>query len=248
MLVNKTEGNYRYIPSVQPTNRPDLPFCSAVIADEGYEIVRATLEQPIPYQAGFELVDRHLQELKRPRQALCAVELRCPEPYTPEGFGAFNVGYAELLASWGLHGGDAESSSTVRTNIAPLLNAPVAPVLFAFSYTIPSAISRPTFVVSGATGGRVEDSPDAVRQKVANAFATIDGRLKELGVTWDLTTETVVYASQDIELALLSEILPRIGSAVLNGVRWFPGRAPIIGAEIELGTHGVRQELRVPVS
>ena len=38
-----------------------------------------------------------------------------------------------------------------------------------------------------------------------------------------------------------------IGSTVLNDVRWFPSRAPVVGGEIELGTHGVRQELRVPV-
>ena len=52
-------------------------------------------------------------------------------------------------------------------------------------------------------------------------------------------------APQDIEAPLRSEVLPRIGTAVLNGIRWFPSRAPVIGSEIELGAHGVRQELRV---
>lgn len=242
MLVAEPRGNYHYVPS---SGEP--PFCNAVIADAGYEIVRATLERPIPYRAGFELIERNLEALGRPRQALCGVELRCAEPYTPEGFRAFNAEYAELLADWDKYGGAVGTGTSARTNIAPLLHAPAEQVLFAFSYTVPSTVTRPTFVVSGATGGRVEQSADATRQKVANIVEVLEGRLKDMDVSWNLTTETVVYASQDIEGALRSELLPRIGASVLNGVRWFPGRAPVIGTEIELGTHGVRQEIRVPV-
>jgi hypothetical protein len=242
MLAAKPEGNYRFVPGSGET-----PFCNAVIADPGYEILRATLERPIPYRSGFDLIEQHLKALGRPRQALCAVELRCAKPYTREEFRTFNVEYADLLRTWGLYGGAVGTGSTARTNIAPALHAPAEQVLFAFSYTVPSTSDRPTFVVSGATGGRVEESSDAVRQRVANIVQTLDDRLKEMGVSWDLTTETVAYAPQDIELALRSELLPRIGTAVLNGVRWFPGRAPVVGSEIELGTHGVRQELRVPV-
>ena len=241
MHVSEASGNYGYLPS---SGEP--PFCNAVIANVGYEIVRATLECPIPYRAGFELIEQHLGALDRPRQALCGIELRCAEPYTRDDFRAFNVEYAVLLISWGKYGGAVGTGTTARTNIAPLLHAPSEQVLFAFSYTLPSTTSRPTFVVSGATGGRVEESPDAVRQKVSNIVEVLDNRLKEIGVTWELTTETVVYAPENIEAALRSELLPRIGPAVLNGVRWFPGRAPVVGTEIELGTHGVRQELRVP--
>ena len=93
----------------------------------------------------------------------------------------------------------------------------------------------------------MEDSLDGIRQKVTNIVEVLEGRLKDLEVSWDLTTEVVVFAPQDIEGALRSELLPRIGASVLNGVRWFPGRAPVVGGEIELGTHGVRQEVRVPV-
>ena len=242
MLAAKPEGNYRFLPS-----GGEIPFCNAVLSDPGYEIVRATLERPIPYRAGFELVEDHVKALGRPRQALCGVELRCAEPYTLEGFRAFNVEYAALLSSWGLYGGEIGTGSTARTNIAPTLQAPREQVLFAFSYTVPSTSARPTFVVSGAPGGRVEESPDGVRKVVANIVQTLDERLREIGVSWDSTTETVAYAPQDIEPALRSELLPRIGTAVLNGVRWFPGRAPVIGSEIELGTHGVRQEIRVPI-
>ena len=247
MLVAKPEGNYRFFPS---SGEAELPFCNSVIADPGYEIVRATLERPIPYRAGFELIEQHLKALGRPRQALCGLELRCSEPYTGEGFRAFNAQYAEVLSGWGLHGGTPGSGTTARTNVAPALHAPKEQVLFAFSYTVRSTVDRPTFVVSGAAAGRGrpgDQSFDAVREKVANMVQALEARLKEMGVSWELSTETVAYAPQDIEPALRMELLPRIGTAVLNGIRWFPSRAPVIGSELELGTHGVRQELRVAV-
>jgi hypothetical protein len=243
MLVSKPEGNYRYLPS--STGGLQLPFCNGVIADAGYEIVRATLEHPVPYRAGFDLIESHLNGLGRPRQALCALELRCAEPYSVDGFRAFNVEYAQLLGTWGLHGGAPGTGTTARTNIAPVLHAPSEQVLFAFSYTVPFSTNRPTFILSGAAASR---DLSGTREKVAALVQTLDDRLKELGVSWDLTTETVAYAPQDIEASLRSELLPRIGPAVLNGVRWFPSLAPVAGTEIELGAHGVRQEIRLPVS
>ncbi len=243
MLVSKPEGNYRYLPS--STGGLQLPFCNGVIADAGYEIVRATLEHPVPYRAGFDLIESHLKALGRPRQALCGFELRCTEPYTVDGFRAFNVEYAQLLGTWGLHGGAPGTGTTARTNVAPVLHQPVEQVLFAFSYTVPSSTDRPAFVLSGAAAGRDQVS---TREKVAALVQTLDDRLKEMGMSWDLTTETVAYAPQDIEASLRSELLPRIGTAVLNGIRWFPSRAPVTGTEVELGAHGVRHEIRLAVS
>lgn len=242
MLVAETEGNYRYLPGAG-----EVPFCNAVIADTGYEVVRATLERPLPYRAGFEVIERHLKAQGRPRAALCGVELRCSRPYTPDGFRAFNEEYSQQLGAWGKHRGAPGTGSTARTNIAPLLHAPAEQVLFAFSYTLASPATRPTFVVSGAAAGRGDGAPATTREKVASIVAVLEGRLRELGVSWDLTTEVVVYAPRDIEDALHAALLPRIGACVLNGVRWFPGRAPVVGSEIELGTHGVLREVRVPV-
>jgi len=240
MLESQAQGNYRFLAG-EPGR---LPFCQAVIAEPGYEIVRATLDQPIPYQKGFGLIASHLKSLGRPQQALCGLELRCAEPYTRDAFTKFNGEYASILETWGLWSDGI--GCTARTNIAPALCPPTEQVLFAFSYAIPSTASRPTFVLSGAAavGADATDATD-LRTKVAHITSTLDERLTELGLGWDATTEVVVYAPQDIESALRSEVLPRIGSAVLNGIRWFPSRAPVIGSEIELGAHGVRQELRI---
>ncbi len=245
MLDAKPEGNYRYLPSTGGT-----PFCSGVIADAGYEIVRATFESPVPWRHGYELIDGHLKALGRPRQALCGLELRCAAPYTWEGFLEFNVKYAEVLSEWGLYGGKVGTGSTARTNIAPSYNAPAEQVMVAFAYTVPSSTSRPTFVVSGtpAIGVRQgETTADATREQVAWMVNALEERMKELGVSWNLTTDFIAYTPFDIEPTLRAEVVPKIGSAVLNGIRWFPGHAPVGGGGIEMGTYGVIQEIRVAV-
>jgi hypothetical protein len=242
MLDSLARGNYRYLAG----ERGRVPFCNGVIADPGYEIVRATLERPVPWVQGFAFMERYLQSLARPVQALCGIELRCAEPYTRDKFNEFNAGYADRLAKWDLYADGI--GCTARTNIAPVLAAPAEQVLFAFSYTVPTTSERPTFVLSGAAAVGVREgdtSPDGIRAKAAYLIGVLDERLAALGVGWDLTTEFVAYAPQDIEASLRSEVLPRIGSAVLNGLRWFPSRAPVVGTDIELGAHGVRQELRV---
>lgn len=241
MLVARPEGNYRFVPSTGGT-----PFCNAVIADPGYEIVHATLERQIPYREGFTLIEEHLSALGRPRQALCGVELRCSTPYTPEGFQAFNRDYGELLKEWGLYGGAVGTGSTTRTNVAPAAHAPAEQVMFAFAYTVPASTDRPTFVVSGA--GPWDFPPDVSRVQVARTVQILADRLQELGVSWHSATEIFVYVPEDIEPDLRGELVPKIGLAALNDLRWFPSRPPVIGSDIEIGTHGVRQKLRVAVS
>jgi hypothetical protein len=241
-LVAQPQGSYRYLPSGGPN-----PFCSAVVAEPDHEIVHAVLDRPLPWRQGFQLIEAHLKALGRPRQALCSIELRAPEPYTPEGFRAFNVGYAELLQEWGLFKDGV--GSTTRTNVAVDLNPPAEQVLYAFAYTAPAPGARPTFVLSGAperpelrTGS---PSPDVVRAMAADVLTTLDGRLRPLGLTWDTVTELGVYTMHDLWPALRAEVLPRLGLAAVNGVHWYPSRPPVAGTEIELDARSVRQEVRV---
>jgi len=249
MLLVQQQGNYRYLPSVNP-----VPFCSAVIADRGFEIVHATLARPLPWRAGFQLAERHLAALGRPRQAVCAAELRCAEPYTPEGFRTFNAGYAELLQEWGLFVDGL--GTTARTNVAPDTHAPTEQVMLAFSYTVPatgagSSDGGPTFVVSGSPERpdvRPGDtSPEALREKVADVLATLTQRLEAIGFGWDATTEVNVYATVNLWEALRAEALPRLGPAALHGLRWYPSRPPVTGPAVEIDTRGVRHELRLAV-
>ena len=244
MLEAKTEGNYHYLPSTGVS-----PFCSGVVADAGYEIVRATFEHPVPWRHGYELIDGHLKSLGRPRQALCGLELRCPAPYTREGFLAFNAKYAEVLHEWGLYGNEYGTGTTARTNIAPSYTAPPEQVMIGCEYTVPSSISRPTFVVSGtpAQVRKGEATDDAIAEQVAWIVDTLEERMKELGVSWDLTTNFIAYTPFDIDPWMRSEVVPKIGSAVANGIKWFPGHAPVGGGGIEMGTYGVVQDIRIAV-
>jgi hypothetical protein len=246
MLDANDKGNYRFLPSTS-----ERPYCSGVIADQQYEIVRATFEHLIPWRVGFELIAKHLEALGRPHQALCGVELRCAAPYTLEGFQAFNAEYGEVLKEWGLYRGSVGTGSTARTNIAPAYHAPGEQSMFAFSYTVPSTSDRPTFIVSGTPAGDVrrgEASFEANREQVARIVEILEERLAALGASWGVVSDIIVYAPRDVCPVLRAELVPRIGPAVLNGIRWSPGCAPVGGGGIEIGTHGVLQELRIPLA
>jgi hypothetical protein len=246
MLIANDSGNYRFLQSTS-----DRPYCSGVIADQGYEIVHATFEHLIPWRVGFTLIERHLRATGRPHQALCGLELRCAAPYTLEGFQAFNAEYGEMLNDWGLYQGSVGTGATARTNIAPAYHAPGEQTMFAFSYTVTSGSDRPTFIVSGTPAGEVrrgEASFEANREQIARIVQILEERLTALGVSWDFTSDVIVYAPRDVWSVLRAELVPKIGPAVLNGIRWSPGCAPVGGGGIEIGTHGFRQELRIPVS
>ncbi len=56
---------------------PDAPYSAGVVALPGYEIVHAVVRRHVPVDAGFALIEQHLQQLGRPRTALCAVGVCC---------------------------------------------------------------------------------------------------------------------------------------------------------------------------
>ena len=159
--LRQTTGGYRFLPG-----GGDGPYCSGVVADPGYEIVHATLREPVPIWAGFDLVERHLAAIGRPRQALCAFELRCTRPYPPDGWmspNSFNQQYVARLKEWGLFVDGL--NPIARSNVAPRRDPPAEQVLFAFSYTVPTSqpSGRPTFVVAGSG----EESGGAARRALA---------------------------------------------------------------------------------
>src|SRR5215211_5922460 len=244
-LVGYAAGNYHCLPSTGP-----LPFGGGVVADTGYEIVRATLWRPIPCWDGFRLIEQHLAALGRPRTALCAVELRRGKQYTREQFfspDGFNGQYGALLREWGLVVDD--KGCTARTNIAVDVTPLTEQVLFAFSYTVPATEAPPTFVVSGAPEANTvrpgETSAEALQEKLADIVATLEGRLAELGVGWERATAVHLYTVHDLFPFLRTALLERMGRAALNGIQWFDGRPPVEGSEIEVSVRGIQHELRV---
>ena len=247
-LIDNFAGNYRFLTG-------SAPYSSGVVAMPGYEIVHVTLRQPPPYRQGFETIAHYLDAQNRPRQALCAIELRSPEPFSFEGFAEFNQGYQELLAEWDML---VDGHNPVaRTNVAPEVSPLVEPVLYAFSYTVAIAEPglSPTFVVAGA--GDIAEGPlspegivqygetseGAMREKAAHVMSLMQARLSGLHVLWADATSVDVYTVQSLHPFLADIILELIGEAAGRGVHWFYSRPPIIGLEFEMDVRGVQREI-----
>jgi len=244
-LVGLAAGNYHFL-----AGSGTLPFCGGVIADPGYEIVHVTFRRPIAWREGFAAIERHLAGLRRPRAALCAVELRCAQPYTREEFFSregFNGQYGDLLREWGLVVDGL--GATARTNIAVDLVPLPEQGVFAFSYTAPAADAPPTFVVSGvpeATSVRPGDnSPGALREKTRDVVATLGQRLGGLGAAWEQVTAMGLYTVHDLFPVLRDEVLAQAGPAALNGITWYCGQPPVQGGAIEIDLRAIRHDVHL---
>lgn len=245
-LIVHPQGNYRFLPGI-------APYSCGVVAAEGFEIVRVVLPRMSPLARGFEQILHVLETHRRPRAALCAIELRSPCPFTFQGFSDFNAGYADVLRRWGVF---VEGTNPVaRTNVAPVIGPPREPSLHAFSFTRPSAASAPpTFVVAG--GGELPEgilqrdaiialgdaTPAGLASKAAFVMDLMENRLHGLGVSWDQVSDTNVYTIHSIAPLLPNVLLGRMGSAARHGIHWHYTRPPIDDIEFEMDLRGVRQE------
>jgi hypothetical protein len=246
MLRDHPTGDYRYMPGISA-------FSCGTVAGPGHEIVHVTLAALEPWRDGFARIERHLREVKRPRTALCGIELRSPAPFTFDGFGTFNEGYRKLLAEWDILVGD--DNPIPRTNVAPVAAAPSEPSLYAFSYTQPGATPEPSFIVAGA--GELKDraqgpegivrhgdtSPDGMREKARFVMAIMKDRLRTLGGDWPRVTAIDIYTAEPIHHLVLDEVLKPAGAAAIHGVNWYPSRPPIRGLDYEMDLRGVAREL-----
>ena len=141
--IDCVNGNYRFLPGI-------APFSSGAVAMPGWQVVHATLRRPMPWRKGFELIDTHLAEQKRPRAALCAIELRIPAALTPAGFDGFNAGYQARLREWDLL---VDGRNPIaRTNVAPIVGPPGEASLYGFAYTAPGNKLTATGTHLTATG------------------------------------------------------------------------------------------------
>jgi hypothetical protein len=198
-------------------------------------------------QLGFDRIASYLADQGRPRQALCAMELRIPAPLSFEGFIAFNAGYRSILADWEVLVGDL--NPIARTNIAPALGAPTVPSIYAFTFTEPATgtLANPTFVVAGAGDLRdqAELTPDAMiaagdtsRQALIEKASTVmdvmSERLHGIDVDWPQVTTVNIYTTHSLDNFLEPVLFPKLGSAAIHGVHWYYSRPPIVGLEYEM--------------
>ncbi|MFZ0215810.1 MAG: hypothetical protein WAM30_07675 [Candidatus Dormiibacterota bacterium] len=232
MVTQFAPGNYRSLTNV------GRPFSDGIIADPGYDLVRAVFPRPRPLYEALEVARRHVQAAGRPATALAGFELRVPEPLTPEGFAAFNGPYVTRMTELGLS--TSEGLVTTRTNVSPTVAGVTEPSLLAFTYTVPSPGARGTaYRLSGATETR---SDGTTAERLRSIVDVLDGQLVELGATWDQATAITVYgAACDLDGATLA----RFGVAGLHGVRWYPSLPPVVGIGFEIDAHSVGIEQQV---
>ena len=246
MVIENAKGNYSFI-------RGGGPFSSGCVARPGFEIVHAAMRPFVPLAQGFDLVDRHLTEHRRPIDALCGMHLRIARALTLKGFEEFNRPYLERLKSWGLEAGGA--NPVARTNVALEVSPVPEAMLAGFFYTDQSEGRAATFVLSGAAemrageGGKRElvapgdTSALGIRRKLECVIEALTGHLRELSLGWDLATAVNLYTVHDVHHTFASTLLPAIGAATQVGVNWHYARPPMIGLEVEIDAHAVRREV-----
>ncbi len=238
-------GGYRYI-------KAGFQFSSGVAAEPGFEIERARLARPLPLRAGFGAVEAHLAALGRPSTAFAACELRSAEPFTEQGFEDFNREYVKTLARWGIYRDGV--NPVARTNVCPQYGKPREPALYAFSYTVPAASRRGSFIIAGGAevrGGvegyaartvRYGDTSAAgLREKVRFVVELMEGRLKALGYGWADAIATSAYTVHDIGALIGPEIAAR--GAAAGGLTWHLARPPVQGLEFEMDVRGPAREI-----
>jgi hypothetical protein len=238
-------GGYRYL-------RAGFQFSSGVAAEAGFEIERVRFARPLPLGAGFAAVEAHLGALGRPSTAFAACELRSAEPFTEQGFEDFNREYVKTLGRWGIY--RDETNPVARTNVCPQYDKPREPVLYAFSYTVPSSARRGSFIVAGGAevrGGvegyaartvrHGETSREAMGEKVRFVVDLMEQRLKALGFSWADAVTTQAYTVHDIG-ALVGPLIAARG-AMPGGLSWHLARPPVVGLEYEMDVRGAAREI-----
>jgi len=239
-------GDYSFVPGI-------APYSCGVISNPGFEIVHVTLRNMVSWREGFDLIAAFLSQCGRPKAALCAMSLRCPAPFTFQGFADFNCEYAAVLKEWGVFVDGV--NPVARTHIAPELGPPKVPSLFGFAYTRPCAEDMPkTFVVAGA--GELPEgvlnregivrlgdvSPAGVAEKTAFVMDLMEERLRQLGTSWNSVTRTNVYTIHPADEPIRSIVNTRMLASGIHGVTWHYSRPPIQEIEYEMDLRGVRTE------
>ena len=238
-------GGYRYLPAV-------MQYSGGVAAERGFVIERAQFARALPLDEGFAAAEAFLKSRDREPTAFCACELRSPAPFTEQGFAAFNRQYVKTLERWGIY--KDENNPVARTNVCPEYDKPAQPVLYAFSYTVPSKDSGKSFILAGggdARGGKGsyaerivrygETSPEAMREKMRFVVAEMERRLSGLGFPWKDAVSTQAYTVRDIG-ALVGEELFARGIAP-GGLSWHYARPPVQGLEYEMDVRGAAREI-----
>lgn len=246
----QTAGGYRYIPAVSQ-------YSAGVAAETGFRIERARFSRVVALREGFERIEQHLKAMGRPHTALCACELRSPEPFTESSFKTFNETYTGTLKRWGIFS-DGEANPIARSNVCPELDAPSEPGIFAFSYTVADDNASGSFIVAGSaeapegTGDYAkhaiahgDTSAQGLRSKARWVLDEMQNRMNALGFDWPAATATHVYTVHDFHPLVGDELVRR--QAMRGGLTWHFARPPVVGLDYEMDCRAVPLERVIEV-
>jgi hypothetical protein len=246
MRIENHAGSYSFLRGISP-------YSAGVIATPGFEIVHVRLGRALPLEQGFAAIESYLESQHRRRQALCAVELRSPRPFTFQGFRDFNQRYVAILERWGILFDGL--NPVARTNVATEFDPPAEPSVYGFSITAPAPNAPPSFVVAGAgelpegsldphdVVRRGETSTAALREKARFVMGLMASRLAGLGASWPQVTAAQIYTVHDIHPFLAADILSAMHEGARHGVHWHYARPPIESIEYEMDLRGCRHEI-----
>ena len=238
-------GGYRYIKAV-------FQYSGGIAAEPGFEIERARFMKPMALADGMAAAKAYLSSLGRPVSAIAAFELRSPAPFTEPQFKEFNETYVGNLEKWGIYKNGI--NPVARTNVCPEYSRPKVPMVYAFSYTLPTEGSRETFIISG--GGEAKEgnktyresivclgdtSPAGMRSKIKYVMTEMESRLSALGFNWEAAVSTQGYTIHDIGKFIRPEIVER--GAASGGFVWHFARPPIVDLEFEMDVRGTVREI-----
>lgn len=238
------EGGYAFLEGGHP-------YSQGVIALPGHRLERARFARPLPIAEGFAAIRAHLAALGRPTTALAACELRSPQPFTLDGFRAFNRGYVDVLRDWGLVRDGL--NPVARSNVCPEHDPPAQPCFHAFTYTLAQPAPAPGGWVVAGSGEWPEDAPfpegivargllddDALARKIDYVLATMRERAKALGGDWSALTASNVYTVHDFHPMIGSQFAA--AGLTAAGLTWQVCRPPILELEFEMDVRSVDSE------
>jgi len=231
MLTHNRSGNYRFLAA------EGRRFSGGAVADEGYDLVHARFERPLPLEAGLAAASRQVAAAGRPVHAIAGFELRIPAPLTKAAFDAFNQRYVTSLRRLGLEVDGLMPAA--RTNVAAVVGAVSEPSLFAVSYTIVGHRTHRAFVLSGAA----EEEGADTAARLDSIMRVLADRLDTLGVSWEDATAIQMYGVDDFQDLVVDKVLKATGGAAVHGIRWFPSLPPIEGLKLEIDVRSAGTEL-----
>jgi hypothetical protein len=239
-LMSFAPGGYAYAPG-------GFAYSQGVVALPGFSMLHCRFAAPVPFAAGLARIARLLSDSGRPMAALCAMELRLPQPLAFDEFGAINLDYVDALTAAGVP--IVGASPIARSNVAPLANGPAELSVHGFTFTVPTVDEQPCFVVSGSSefpqDGRFpedicrfgETSAEAMHDKAMWTIGAVEARMAMLGVDWSHATVTQVYAAHDIHRAMTALAGRQANGS--QGLVWHHSRPPVQGWEFEMDVKGV---------